>query len=195
MLLLIIRPTHLVGWRKVNVDSSSNKDTHSCVPDVSVFTCSLWERPDNVMESTQHSGRRAQQRHGVYYSHKGNVAVKFEALSSACQIVNETNEVCTAWAKKTKQSSTFYKSQLVASCSLKMYVTNPVSWVCFLSMFCPGEFFRRPGTHPVWLPGNVASWGFWLPGAVSHQLYALLVLIFSSPLYKPGADIHSLPDR
>ena len=21
-------------------------------------------------------------------------------------------------------------------------------------------FFRRPGTHPVWLPGNVASWEF-----------------------------------
>ena len=31
--------------------SEWDKDERSCVPDVSVFTCSLWERPDHVMEN------------------------------------------------------------------------------------------------------------------------------------------------
>jgi hypothetical protein len=36
---------------------------------------------------------------GITETHKGDVAVKFKALSSAYQIVNETDEVCTACAK------------------------------------------------------------------------------------------------
>ena len=75
-----------------------------------------------------------------------------------------------------------------------------LSQIPFLeSVFCLCSvlecFFRHPGTHPVWLPGNVASWEFWLPAPVSHQLSAHLVLIIISPLHKPGPDIHSLPDR
>lgn len=35
-------------------------------------------------------------------------------------------------------------------------VTNPASWVCVCLCFCPGVCFRCPGTHPVWLPGELA---------------------------------------
>jgi hypothetical protein len=59
--------------------------------------------------TTQHSGPRAQWplvKKGMdcfMVHYKGDAARTFEALASACKIVN----VCTVYAKKTKQSSFF----------------------------------------------------------------------------------------
>ena len=65
LLLLFVRPTHLLGRRKWTVlpissrcTSELEKDPRSCVPDVSVFTCSLWECPDHVMGRESHVSER-----------------------------------------------------------------------------------------------------------------------------------------
>ena len=87
--------------------SELDKDARSCVPNVSGFTCSLWERPARdgepceweelrIAQHTKGEGRNAALRAAkgmdffrVHYGHKGDAAVKFKALSHTCQIVNE----------------------------------------------------------------------------------------------------------
>ena len=122
MILLSIRPTHLVGWWKVNVDSSSNIfNMHLGIgwgcTQLSVFTCSLWERHDHVMEShvsercyracsTQGEGHNGHwpQKSWIYFGcitaiQKGcqrEIRDIIRCLSD-CEWV--TDEVCTACAK------------------------------------------------------------------------------------------------
>lgn len=57
-------------------------------------------------------------------------------------------------------------------------VTNPASWVCVCLCFCPGVCFRCPGTHPVWLPGELACWEI----DVHPHLY-------------PISNLHTCPDH
>ena len=62
----------------------------------------------------------------VHYGHKGDAAVKFEALLSACQIVNERLLECVQLMQKNKQgsciSSDFFQIIIrVSSCSITMY--------------------------------------------------------------------------
>ena len=72
----------------------------------------------------------------VHYRHKGDAAVKFEALSSACQIVNERLLECVQPAQK-KQSrahafqATLFKSSLEShhaalQCIIKIKTHSPM---------------------------------------------------------------------
>ena len=66
----------------------------------------------DASDCVAHSGRRAQRSTAkgmdffrVHYGHKGDAAVKFKALSSACQIVNERLLAGVQPVQKTKESS------------------------------------------------------------------------------------------
>ena len=117
--------------------SELDKDTCSCVPDVSVFTCSLWGRPYHVTESHvcercfgvpsrlkgivfiifSPSARRPLVANGLdffrgHFGHtKGLPPGNLRQCLSNCEW--ETDEVCTACAK-TNAELTFFKSSLVS---------------------------------------------------------------------------------
>ena len=100
-------------WISSICTSELDKDTRSCITDVSVLTCEKDLISDRELRrfrlrstlrekgTTQNSGpQKAWIFFRVHYSHKGDAAVKFEALSSACQIVNERLIKCVQPAKK-----------------------------------------------------------------------------------------------
>ena len=60
------------------------------------------------MQSTQGEGHnKSIDFFRVHYGHEGDATGKFKALSSACQIVNETKMKCTACAKKQSRAHAF----------------------------------------------------------------------------------------